>query len=153
MHAHLPLHPGWPVFLFPFSFSLFSLFRAAHTRAHTEKGSTGMTTEGGTVKFKVPPTVSAVCKHELTGYPPTAVLWLAGELKLAETKGLHHRPTIRAGQREWEVKIETDKRKRTSPTVKAGKTTILNLGRFFFEFFFLGATMTAISFLHIYIME
>ena len=32
---------------------------------------------------------------------------------------MHHRPTIRAGQREREGKIEGDK-KRKSPTVKAG---------------------------------
>lgn len=65
---------------FPFSFSRFSLFHARHTHW---RGLSGDDNKGWDCKLKVPPTVSAVYKHELTLCPPTAVLWLAGKPKPA----------------------------------------------------------------------
>ena len=87
----LQLH--WPLFLFPFPFSS----HHTHTHTHTEKGLSRDDNRGWDCKLKVPPTVRAVYKHELTGY--TLLLphsdW-PGNSNYGV--GLHHGRTIRAGQ-------------------------------------------------------
>jgi len=84
--AHTLTHTSMPTLvspwssrtLFPFPFSSYALlFYMWKTHTDTLKKLNADDNRGWDWKLKRPPTVRAVYKHELTGYPPTAALWLA----------------------------------------------------------------------------